>query len=78
MVGLQFYIERSCYGSRSNPALSMPCFGIAKGKCGFLKMYDITRNISLTRCMIGIKMYINKDPINYIDLRIGLLLCIWQ
>ena len=47
MVGLQFYIERSCYGSRSNPALSMPCFGIAKGKCGFLKMYDITRNISL-------------------------------
>ena len=47
MVGLQFYIERSCYGSRSNPALSMPCFGIAKGECGFLKMYDITRNISL-------------------------------
>ena len=47
MVGLQFYIERSCYGSRCNPALSMPCFGIAKGKCGFLKMYDITRNISL-------------------------------
>ena len=47
MVGLQFYIEGSCYGSRCNPALSMPCFGIAKGKCGFLKMYDITRNISL-------------------------------